>query len=222
MKSLYIVYMKYLKRIFESTSEANDIKEILTDLMDLDIIDSIGKMEIVNFGQKKGVEIRSKLKKNISVRLVNNLGEFGDLLETLSKIKTALDQMEEISNFDFSFGDGSLSIIIKPNSKFEKLLEKIPYEIPQLKLDFSSPNKQPRLGLNSFIVNDDFSCTLIIKASSWEGIKLVNGSPIIQDRISSEFDQYGFKFVRKWHDPDWSLDGAGHVMWFEFFTESIF
>jgi hypothetical protein len=202
--------MKYLKRIFESVSETNDIKEILTDLMDLDIIGSIGKPEIVRTKKGVSVVIKSPLKKGL-IGTIRDLDKIDDSIETLSKIKTSLIHIGEISESNFTFDNRTLSIFLRVNSEIEKFFRKVDslyYKVPKLKVNF----------YYKFTLHDDFSCTLTIYPNSWANVKLINESPELQDKISSEFDQYGFKFVRKWDDPDFSDDH----MWFEFFIESVF
>lgn len=212
--------MKYLKKINLNESKYEDILDILdiiTDLKDDNIVEE-SKFIMIHVNNKLELEV-SMVRNHFKTE--NNIESLQQTSHLLNEISHALIRIGKISDISFSFSGNKLSIFFEYNKNVKKFLSKVnnegKYEINNIR---DSSDKPLRLEL-SFIINNDLSCRFITHVSSWHQIAKVNNDPKLQEAIVKEVSQYGFEFVRKWHDESWGLEPYGQVLWFEFYIKSV-
>lgn len=223
--------MKYLKKINLNESKYEDILDILdilTDLKDDDIVKE-SKFIMTHFNKRLELEV-SMVRDHFKTE--NNIESLQQTSHLLQNISDTLVRINQISNISFSFSGDKLSIFFDYNKNVEKFLSKVDnegrYEMNKirdsldrpLKLELRLPHDM-RDESSSFILNNDLSCRFITHVSSWQQIGRVNNDPKLQEAIVKEVSQYGFEFVKKWHDESWGLEPYGQVLWFEFYIKSV-
>jgi len=227
--------MKYLKKINLNESKYEDILDILDILTYLKDDDIVKESKFIMIHLNKRLELKLSMVKD-HFKTENNIESLQQTSHSLNEISHALIRINQISDISFSFSGDKLSIFFDYNKNVKKFLSKVnnegKYEINNIRDSLDRPLKLEMFRLpndisnefnqsSSFILNNDLSCRFITHVSSWNQIGRVNNDPKLQEAIVKEVSQYGFEFVRKWHDESWGLEPYGQVLWFEFYIKSV-
>lgn len=223
--------MKYLKKINLNESKYEDILDILDILTDLKDDDIVKESKFIMIHLNKRLELKVSMVKD-HFKTENNIESLQQTSHLLNEISHALIRISQISDISFSFSGDKLSIFFDYNKNVKKFLSKVnnegKHEINNIRDSSGNPLRLELSELpydfnqsSSFILNNDLSCRFITHLSSWNQIGRVNNDPKLQEAIVKEVSQYGFEFVRKWHDESWGLEPYGQVLWFEFYIKSV-
>lgn len=226
--------MKYLKKINLNESKYEDILDILDILTDLKDDNIVKESKFIMTIFNKRLELEVSMVRN-HFKTENNIESLQQTSKLLNEISHALIRISQISDISFSFSGDNLSIFFDYNKNVKKFLSKVnegKYEINNIRDYLDEPLRLELFRLpndirdevdqsSSFIINNDLSCRFITHVSSWNQIGRVNNDPKLQEAIVKEVSQYGFEFVKKWHDESWGLEPYGQVLWFEFYIKSV-
>lgn len=226
--------MKYLKKINLNESKYEDILDILDILTDLKDDNMVEESKFIMIHINNKLELEVSMVRN-HFKTENNIESLQQTSKLLNEISHALIRISQISDISFSFSGDNLSIFFDYNKNVKKFLSKVnegKYEINNIRDYLDEPLRLELFRLpndirdevdqsSSFIINNDLSCRFITHVSSWNKIGRVNNDPKLQEAIVKEVSQYGFEFVKKWHDESWGLEPYGQVLWFEFYIKSV-
>lgn len=226
--------MKYLKKINLNESKYEDILDILDILTDLKDDNMVEESKFIMIHINNKLELEVSMVRN-HFKTENNIESLQQTSKLLNEISHALIRISQISDISFSFSGDNLTIFFDYNKNVKKFLSKVnegKYEINNIRDYLDEPLRLELFRLpndirdeldqsSSFIINNDLSCRFITHVSSWNQIGWVNNDPKLQEAIVKEVSQYGFEFVKKWHDESWGVEPYGQVLWFEFYIKSV-